>query len=470
MNRISIIIKKYLDENHQSIEMFSNACGIGRGALRRIVYGNKMISIEQLDRITDALEMPVGTLYESYCEDCMTCNRGWKWLRPLFLRCDELELYNDLRKISRIIMQNSKFIQGTFEIAESFFDQDKHNSATILFESIVDVDKGSHFERSAISHYRLFQIVLYHNFGSPYVAHRFIPFRARLPEAYALDGLMLLTENFAALERWEDVEKYAEEMHLLAYDIYQSKLKNTKKFRNSLRHPLVYYYGRALLLKSIAYEYQGMYKECMRCIAGYVDLSWFEGLNDEGRNEVERLSLFARGNMLCVQVKMGDQEVIPEYASFLRENPQEIVAGLITMLISANEYHYSIDQTLQLFSIESIESIDFVDIDSSESYYKKFFSRHRFCKFFYHYAEYCFVRGHYQEGIRNILLSLEVAIEMKNNRIMVLCMTWFEKYREHASLEQTEVYDLLCKGVQNNTHEERPESLESFWNFLMSTL
>lgn len=459
-------IKKYLDDNHLTIEMFSKASGIGRRTLKRIILGNTRISIEQLDRITTSMGLSPGSLYEQYGEDLLF-NPDWKWIEPFLLRCEKLEMYEYLKKIAIFIMSNTKFIPKIFETAESFYELEKLGSAAILYEGIIEVERDIRSERLAICHYRLFQIVLEHNFGSSYVAHRFIPFRARLPETYSLNGLLLIAENFAALERWDDVEKYAEEMRNLAQDMYEDKRRSYKKSQYTLRHPLVFYYGRALLLKSLSYEYREMYEEAKEWIKEYIDLSWFEGLDEHGRIEVQRFSMLARANLLCIEVKMGNQTVIPQYTAFLQENPGEILEGLNTLLISANQHQYSIDGILQQFSIESM---DIVDVENVTSYYKEFFHRYRYCQFCYHYAVYCFNRDHFTEGIKYILLSLKVAIQIRNNRMLVLCMTLFEKYREHASFDQSIVYDLLCKGVHSNMQDQQPGSLWSFWNSIMAAL
>ncbi|GGH19580.1 hypothetical protein [Paenibacillus segetis] len=412
------------------------------------------------------MRLPKGSLYDLYGEDLLV-NPDWKWIQPFLVRCEKLEMYEYLKKIAILIMENNKFIPKVFETAESFYELEKLGSAAILYEGIIEVERDIRSERLAICHYRLFQIVLEHNFGSSYVAHRFIPFRARLPKTYSLNGLLLIAENFAALERWEDVEKYAEELRELAQDMYADNRRSYKKSKYRLQHPLVFYYGRALLLKSLSFEYREMYEEAKKWIMGYVDLSWFKGLDEQGRIEVQRFSMYARANLLCIEVKMGNQTVIPQYAAFLQENPDEILEGLITLLISANQHQYSIDETLQLFAIESM---DITKMESTDSYYREFFHRHRYCQFCYHYAAYSFYRDHFSEGIKYTLLSLEVAIQMKNNRMMVLCMTLFEKYREHATFDQSIVYDLLCKGVHNNMQEQQPGSLWSFWNSIMAAL
>lgn len=446
--------------------MFSEASGIGRSTLRRIILGNKRTSIGQLDCITTSMGLPQGALYELYGEDILF-NPEWKWIQPFLVRCESLEMYEYMKNISILIMGNNKFIPKIFETAESFYELDKRGSAAILYEGIIEVERDIRSERLAICHYRLFQIVLEQNFGCSYVVHRFIPFRARLPEAYSLNGLLLITENFTALERWDDVEKYAEELRRLAQDMYEDKRKSYKKSKYTLHHPLVFYYGRALLLKSLSFEYREMYEEANELTKEYVDLSWFEGLDEQGRIEVQRFSMFAHANLLCIEVKMGNQTVIPQYAAFLQENPEELLEGLITLLISANRHQYSIDETLQRFAIESMDISEMV---STDSYYREFFHRQRYCQFCYHYAAYSFYRDHFAEGIKYTLLSLEVAIQMKNNRVMVLCMTLFEKYREHASFDQSIVYDLLCKGVHSNMQGQQPGSLWSFWNSIMAAL
>ncbi|MBZ5798188.1 hypothetical protein K8353_50095, partial [Burkholderia contaminans] len=80
------------------------------------------------------------------------------------------------------------------------------------------------------------------------------------------------------------------------------------------------------------------YEEAMKYISGYADLSWFEDLGEIGQQEVQRFTLWANANQLNLNILMGDTSSLPMYIQFLKNNPPEILLGLLTIVESANKH------------------------------------------------------------------------------------------------------------------------------------
>lgn len=52
-------------------------------------------------------------------------------------------------------------------------------------------------------------------------------------------------------------------------------------------------------------------------IEEYEDVSWFKLLDDLGREEVGRFSQFAKGNKYCVELLLGNIEILDEFINFI---------------------------------------------------------------------------------------------------------------------------------------------------------
>lgn len=451
-------IENHIKREGVTLHQFSGISGVNVGTLSGILNGNRSISIGQLDRITAAMELPEGELYELYVEDCFAFQAPhWRRLKPFLLRCAELKRHDCISEILNRLLEDLKQVPGIFEAAELMFAQGWKEAAVILYESVIECERSSHSERLAKSYYRIFQI--YQNDGRRGIkaAQQFLPYRYRLPEALALDGLLKLIQIYAVRLDWAEVENYADELIKLAWTFYEKKIWRKPDFRPI--RPLVIYYGKAFLFKAGSYEYRGLYEESKKWIAEYADLSWFEGLDDAAKAEVEQLTMFAKANFICVDVKAGNHMKIPEYVSFLEAHPDEIVEGLITLIESANRHDFYIDEVLSKFSEEIEKYRKFgenhwlarktVDIDYSKEH-PYFF---RYAVFFQNYAVYLIRRGYYEEGINNILHSMKMSQISSKDIIMNTTMVIFEIHRQSATEEQVNEYNKICMRMWENEKE-----------------
>lgn len=60
---------RYLKQEGLSITQLGHIAGINRGIVSGIVSGNSSISVNQLDRITEAMGLPEGYFYDLYIEN-----------------------------------------------------------------------------------------------------------------------------------------------------------------------------------------------------------------------------------------------------------------------------------------------------------------------------------------------------------------------------------------------------------------
>ncbi|MNW50926.1 hypothetical protein D3C74_283910 [compost metagenome] len=259
----------------------------------------------------------------------------------------------------------------------------------------------------------------------------------------------MLSEIYALRFNWSEVENYADELCQFTEALYHRRIWRDEDFKP--KRPLVYYYGRAFLIKSSSYEYRGMFEESKKWIPKYADLSWFEGLDEAGKAEVVQLKMFAYANWMCMDIKSGNRDLIGEYIKFLEEHPGEVVEGLTTLIEAANRHNYFIDEILYNFATE-IDDYRKIE-QSSISNYKAPSHIFRRSVFFQNYALYYFRKGLYEEGIHNLLFSLELSIFLTSKDLIVNNMALFELHRSYASLKQNNKYSELCRKVWENEKE-----------------
>lgn len=76
-----------------------------------------------------------------------------------------------------------------------------------------------------------------------------------------------------------------------------------------------------------------MYFESKQLIDNYSDLSWLNDGSKEAENEVQFFKLFARANMLAVNVLEGNQEYLELYIDFLNQSKiEELLPGLLNIV------------------------------------------------------------------------------------------------------------------------------------------
>lgn len=451
-------IEDFIKQRRTTLHQFAELAEVNVGTLSGILSGNRPISVGQLDRITTAMGLSEGSFYDLYVnESLIQPGAHWRRLRPFLLRCAELKRHDCIKLVLNCLLEDLKQIGGIFETAEMMFKEGWKEASSILYESVIECERSNHSERLAISYYRLYQIFQNDVIKGYRAAMQFLPYRYRVPEAISLDGLLMLTATYAVRLDWAEVENFASELRTLAKLMYEKKVWMDPDFKPV--KPLVYYFGRSALYMAGSFEYQGMYEESRKWIAEYADLSWFKGLDEAGRAEVEQLKMFARANFICVDIKSGNRSSIPEYIEFLEQHPDEIVEGLITLVESANRHHFFVDEAILKFSsrIEQYRQtgrdrwtsgrINSDDHTKSPPYF------FRYAVFFQDYALYNFRKGLFREGIKDILCSMRVSLKLSSKDLLTNSMAIFELYRQYASEAQCKEYSKLCREVWEHEKE-----------------
>ncbi|MEW4372025.1 hypothetical protein [Paenibacillus kandeliae] len=366
-------IIKELQKQNYSLSMFSNLSGVNRGILSSTLNSDnpKPISINQLDRMGKALQKPQGWLYEIFIQELFGVrdNLNWRRIRALLLNCIEINQFDWIRYIVDMSLEKYEYIEKVFELAEELVHQEKLDAAMICYQSIVDNERYSHSERLAISYYRMYMINRDQNIEDDYqTAVLMQQYQKHLPDHLRLQALTHAAGTYYWVKNWILLEQCADELISLTNRILNKFPKTTYTdpyFHLDIPRPFVRYYGQSYLIKGTFYEHTGDYEKALEYAYRYYDLTHLRGISEESDYEIDKLYIYAQGNIYGMNLHMSKFEILDNYVDFLKQNPEEIVPGLLLILTVANRQNTNVDWIVKLFE----NQIDSFLTNKSKTYY-----------------------------------------------------------------------------------------------------
>lgn len=171
-----------------------------------------------------------------------------------------------------------------------------------------------------------------------------------------MDSLVDLLKATYALEDWDKMIEIADKL----YHSAQESEENFRIKRSHYERHIVYYIGYSQLMKGIALQNKEQYSQSKELIERYNDLSWLDDGSKEASEEIAFFSMFARANMLAVNVLEGNLEYLDQYVQFLRESRiDELMPGLLNIINSSLRYDFEIDDLLDSFRHEIERAIEY---------------------------------------------------------------------------------------------------------------
>ncbi|MDO3410138.1 hypothetical protein QWJ34_10230 [Saccharibacillus sp. CPCC 101409] len=447
--KLRAAIEREMSRQGYNFSTFSDKSGINRGVFSAILNSTppKPISFHQLKTITEALGKPADWLFDDYVGECFYDGRpNRRRIEPFLLACAELGRYDLLREVLNRLLEDLKYLPFVFDTGESLFMAGKFKASAPFYKNVIDHEKHQHAERLSISQYRLFRTRLGED-GEENLkaAVQFECFRSALPERLRLDALLRLGNIYYELGKFAEMEKMADELYETARNVYDEERKGAPAApaENEPRplpvKPLVFYYGSALLHKQLALIEQERYEEAKPYSAMYGDLSGFEGLDDEGRTEVELFKVFAHGNGMDLELLTGNFSVLPEYAAYMDSHPHEVVLCLVILVEAANKYDADVDDLLGRY----FEPIERYLEQRPDSYYPEAVTRSTFASLHYQLAVYEQRRGRRDQSSRHVRECWKLSQELNNQ----------QHFRQLASL--LSMPPML--GAETPTNEAEPD-------------
>ncbi|ODP28291.1 hypothetical protein PTI45_02281 [Paenibacillus nuruki] len=411
-------IEQELQDKQINLTQFEKISGINRGVLSATLNSNppRSISINQLDRMAAALDRPEGWLYEQYVEECFVDQKvNWRRIRALLLRCIQLNRNVLIQRTLYLLMEDYRYVPHVFELAEELVIQGQLDNSVPFYTCVIENERQQHAERLAISHYRLFRAQLSEDIErNKSAVTLFYPYRDRIPDHLRLDALLQMANVYYTVQEWDLMEQVTDEMSVLVHRVYEEECtKMDQQSQNyvplSTERHLVVYYGQSYLLKSIFMEYTGKYKEGLKYIDQYIDLSEFKYLDTVGKHEVQKFKVIGQANQYNLRLLLGEINCLYEYADFIESYPTEWLPSLLIILTAANEHNIIINDILERFSIKISTEVTF-----QRGYYNEFTHNAMFTDFCYQLALYQIKNRRNIKELKNTLNTFDMSLRRYN--------------------------------------------------------
>jgi hypothetical protein len=194
-----------MKQRYLNISRFEEMTGINAGTMSSLLNGNRVMAVNQLDRITAALELPECHFYEQYIHEYLNeASPNWRRIKPFLYRCAELNKPDCLKQTATLLMDHLVYSPLLFDTAEDLFRDDKDAVAAILYQCVAESETRQHSERLALCHYRLFLLRIrdHKQAENLRAATQFEIYVDRLDEIDQLDALKELANIYRSFNPW----------------------------------------------------------------------------------------------------------------------------------------------------------------------------------------------------------------------------------------------------------------------------
>lgn len=449
MSRTTTILAEIIDfmkRESLNISQLGKLAGLNSGTVSSIINGKKVMSVEQLDRLTATLGLTEGSFYEQYLQDYLTdTSPNWRRIRPFLYRCEKLDKLDCIQKTVNLLLDNLMYSTSLFEVAEDFFKSNKYAAAAILYESIAESEQKQHSERLAICQYRLFLIRQGTDQELNYqAAIQFEPYVERLDEMDQLDALKDLANAYRALRRWDKVEKVVEMLEHKARIYYFSKRQQRAEPSKKPNRPLFFYLAYPYLLRGSICDFRGDYEHALQYIRFYADLSWVKENDKETQHWKNLFQEWAEANTLLTRLSSGDISVLPDFVANIESKKDDIILSLLNIMEIANRFDINVDDIIRRFEVE-INSLTKKPV--AVGMYPQQIISDRISRLLIELASYYLHKSEFSDGFNYLIHSLELSTNTNNKACIIKCVGLFELFREHASSETNSTYKNLINEV-----------------------
>ncbi|MNW49134.1 helix-turn-helix protein [compost metagenome] len=444
---ISAEFEDYLKQNNMTLAQFAEYSGVHQRTLSNWVTQHRPVSVEQLDRITLAMDLPEGHLYDLYIENyIIDLPPNMRRIEPLLYRCAELDKLDAIRRMVGHIMDNPLYSPRLFEIAESLFAQGRHEAALILYENLAEVEKYQHSERLAVCQYRIFTIQIGEDQSRNLrAATIFEVFVERLDEIEQLDALKDLANVYRSLRIWDKVDEMAKKMKAKAKIQYSMKHQQKSRERNEvikkLSRPMFVYITYADLLCAGVCESREDYGQALQYTYEYVNLDWVKETDENTQHWVKLFQHWAQANVIVNKLLSGDMKALNDYVEYIAASSdttdQDRVTQLLNIMMTANRYQIDVNDILQRFETD-VNSL--LQLPQFNDIYTQHVIPEQFARLGYELAYYYLHRGMYSNGFKHLMYSMEKYHILNNETYFIKCMVLFERYRDYVVPETKAAY------------------------------
>lgn len=445
-------LEDYMKREALTISKFAARSGMNSGTLSNVIQGHRPIAMQQLDRITVAMNLPEGYFYDLYVDNYVINGApDWRRIGPLLQRCAELNKLDSIQRVVQHIMDKLIYSPMLFDTAEELFAQGRFAAAALMYESVAEGERFQHSERLALCHYRLFTIGLSESQDANlHAANQFEPYVERLDEADQLDALKHLADVFASMHRWEKVDELAELLGQKA-SLQYKQTKRKESTQKQPARPLIYYILYGNLMRSAAWSERGNYKQALHYARLTTDLSWGKAPpSEEEQHVIEQFMEWTTANIYLFQLMAGQIEVLPNYVDYVEKHENEIFPALYKITQAANHYMLNIDNILERFQ----HHFHYKEQHSRLGKFNRHVTGDLYACFLAELAIYYLRQKKFDFGFNYLLSSLESSVTIRSDSSILRCVGLFEKHRKEASSEHIQKYTNFISEVQRINEEK----------------
>ncbi|URJ62295.1 helix-turn-helix domain-containing protein [Paenibacillus polymyxa] len=455
---ISAEFEDYLKQNEMTLSQFAEYSGVHQRTLSNWITQHRPVSVQQLDRITAAMDLPEGYFYDLYIENyIIDLSPNFRRIEPLLYRCAELDKLDAIRRMVGHIMDNPLYATRLFDVAEALFKQVRHAAALPLYENVAEVEKYQHSERLATCQYRIFTIQVGDDQSlNLKAATLFEPFVERLDEIDQLDALKDLANVFRSLRLWDRLDVTARKMRDKAEIQYtlehQQKKRKPAEIEKRLSRPLFVYITYSDLLCASVYEAKGDYEQALEYTYAYANLDWVKETDEDTLHWIKQFQDWALCNTYVNKLLSGDISVLPDYVEYISvssNTTKEMVTQLLNIMMAANRFQVDVDEILKQFETE-IDSI--TQQQPSADMYTHQVVPEQSTRFKYELAKYYLNKGNYSYGFKYLLDVLSKSLVINKEAFFISCIKLFEQFKQFADFR-------LCTKYESLVREGRKERL-----------
>ncbi|WP_445671560.1 helix-turn-helix domain-containing protein [Paenibacillus sp. FSL P2-0173] len=439
---ISAEFEDYLKQNDMTLSQFAEYSGVHQRTLSNWITQHRPVSVQQLDRITVAMDLPEGYFYDQYIENyIIELSPNFRRIEPLLYRCAELDKLDAIRRMVGHIMDNPLYASRLFDVAEALFEQGRHAAALPLYENVAEVEKYQHSERLATCQYRIFTIQVGDDQSRNLkAATLFEPFVERLDEIDQLDALKDLANVFRSLRLWDRLDVTARKMRVRAEIQYtlehQQRKRKPAELEKRLSRPMFVYISYSDLLCASVYEAKGDYEQALQYTYAYANLDWVKETDEDTLHWIKQFQDWAEGNTYVYKLLSGDISVLNNYVEYIAASPdaseKEMVTKVLNVMSAANQYSIDIDHILRRFK----KKIDlFAQHKPSSDMYTQQVIPEQYARLGYELAYYYLHQGRYNDGFKHLMYAMLKSHIINNETYFINCMGLFLHFRMNAAHE-----------------------------------
>lgn len=430
---ILAVMENYMKQNYLNGRQFAELIGVNPGTVTYFFNGQRIITVYNLDKLTEVMGYPEGYFYEQYIEDYLRDRTpNWRRIGPYLNRCVEIGKIDCFNTVVKLLMEHSIYSNLLFEMAEKLFKEGNYALAETLYENIALSEEKQYSERLAVCQYRLFKIKLGKSQVDNYkVASQFEPFVDRLDEWEQLDALKDLANVYRSLRNWDQVELFAKEMeHKANLQYFSKKRENCNP--TQLSRPLFVYITYSKLLLAEVCEGRKDFEGALRYTYQYADLSWVQEQDEDTLYWKESFEKWAKVNTNANKLLSGDISILDEYIKYLKQNPNELLPGIFNIVYSANKYNFNIDPILLEFQAQ----IQDYSIQATQDVYVTQVLSEHYNTLLYELTCYYVNKRDYINGIVTLSKGLENAVALRKEKNIIKFSFIFEMYFSKFKVEQ----------------------------------